>query len=341
VGARASRARRACACAALVACVSTLAASFAACSSSRAPAGPSDDAGAADATLGDGALDVDAALPPDDTGPGRDTALPPLPDSSPVVTGNCEPVQGPACDLVLQNCAPGDAGPTQCFVATAADGGYTTACVDVAPSQHLVKGHGCCPASSALQCDQGLECIGDPNQPCDGGGPPPGRCTPHCCSGGDASDDFLCGSSVPEGYPGHCDTLVVNGSDQGLYYACTYDIPCEPFRLEPCPSGSTCEIVDPSGTAQCDTIYTTGGGAPPTEGQPCVALNNCADGLVCLGPTGSSVCYMLCLTPGAATPFDAGALAMGPGTGGCVSTEQCNIPISGYPAWISVCGAPP
>jgi hypothetical protein len=259
--------------------------------------------------------------------------------AAPVVTGSCEPIQGPACDLVTQNCAPTDAGPMQC--ALAPDGAATTACIPVLPSQHLVKGHGCCPASADLQCDQGLECIGDPSIPCDAGGPPPGRCTPHCCSGGDASDDFLCGVSVPEGYPGHCDTLVVDGNDNGLYNACTYALPCEPFGLEPCPASNVCEVVDTAGTSQCDTIYNPNGGAPPGEGAPCVALNNCADGLVCLGPADAGACFMLCLTPGSNPPFDAGLIDGGPGHGGCIATEQCNIPVDGFPPWVSVCGAPP
>jgi hypothetical protein len=248
-------------------------------------------------------------------------------------------VQGTACDLELQNCPATASGvPQQCLLAS--DGALTTECTPVVDTQHLVRGHGCCPGSSVLQCDQGLECIGDPNAPCDGGGIPPGRCTPHCC-GGDAGDDFLCGSSVPEGYPGHCDTLVVSGDGTPLYNACTYDIACKPFGLQPCPAGNVCEVVDTSGTASCDTIYLPNGGSPPTEGQFCVALNNCADGLVCLGPVDAGACYMMCLTPGSNPPFDAGVLDGGPYHGGCPSTEQCDIPVDGFPPWISFCGPPP
>ena len=198
-------------------------------------------------------------------------------------------MQGPACDLVLQQCASDDAGvEEQCTVQMLADGGYTTACTPVTAAQHLQKGHGCCPGAGGDPCDFGLECIGDPSASCDGGGPPPGRCTPHCC-GGDAGDDYLCGASVPEGYPGHCNTLVVDSNGTPLYNACTYELACKPFQLQPCPAGLTCEIEDPTGTAGCDTIYIPER-RPPSDarGQACVALNNCADGLVCLGSGGTT-----------------------------------------------------
>ena len=312
---------------------------FVACSS-HAPGGfTSDDAGGdLDSTMSDDvAAPFDSApLPILDAGP--DTAPTPLADANPPLVGHCEPVQGPACDLVLQNCPSVNGVPQQCLLA--GDGALTTACTPVVATQHLVKGHGCCPGSNVLQCDQGLECIGDPNASCDGGGPPPGRCTPHCC-GGDAGDDYLCGNSDPEGYPGHCDTVVVDGNGNPLYNACTYDLACKPFHIQSCPSGSVCEVVDTSGTAACDTIYLPNGGSPPTEGQFCLALNNCADGLVCLGPVDAGACYMMCLTPGSSPPFDAGALDGGPYYGGCPANEQCNIPVDGFPPWISFCGAPP
>jgi hypothetical protein len=305
-----------------------------------------DDAGALpDATTGD-----DVVQPTFDAAPvvlpDANDASAPLPDvvdAAPAIQGACEPVQGPACDLVKQDCPSGKECLTRLLDGGAPDvidaSPYTTACEAVTSSEHLGKGHGCCPSAAQKQCDPGLECIGDPNLPCStDGGVQPGRCTPHCCGIAiDGGDDSLCGAADPEGWQGHCDTTVVDGLGTPLYNACTYTRPCKPFGVQPCPGGFACEVQDPTGTSGCSVIYSVDGGPPPTEGQTCVALNNCADGLVCLNTGNVGNCYMMCLTPGATTPFDAGALASQPLHGGCPAGEQCTLSVQGFPPWISFC----
>jgi hypothetical protein len=263
-------------------------------------------------------------------------AAPPPTEASTVV-GKCEPVVGPACDLVLQDCpATGAGAPQEC---TVANGGppYKTACVAATSSEHLGKGHGCCASASDKQCDPGLECTGDPNAPCDGG-VATGRCSPHCCGSAiDGGDDYLCGQSDPEGYQGHCDTQVVDSTDTPLYGVCSYTRPCEPFGVKPCPSGGTCDFRDTTGSAGCDDIYSPDGGVPG-EGAPCYALNGCADGLACLGSGTPGVCTMMCLRAAGKPPFDAGALDGGPFGGGCSPGKTCGTGTTdGFPPWISFC----
>ena len=250
------------------------------------------------------------------------------------LTGHCSAVQGPACDLVLQDCPNAGGNPQECTVVQAADGGLTTGCTALGASQHLTKGHGCCPSAASNQCSAGLECIGDPNASCDGG-TQPGRCTPHCC-GGDAGDDFLCGSSDPEGIAGHCDLIISIGSTEA-FTACSYDAVCKPFGIKGCPAGNTCIIKDTSGTAGCYPIYTPDGGSGATEGQPCPAANSCIDGLVCLGSGAVGTCTMMCLAPNSTPPFDAGALDGGPFHGGCSAGKSCKGQVNDFPAWVQVC----
>jgi hypothetical protein len=298
-----------------------------------------DDAGSGvDATVVDAGLDTGVSIATPDVVDAPVTIIPPAETGPPPLVGKCESVQGPACDLVLQDCPKVDGGTQQCTTRGLADGGYTTECIPTTTSQHLQAGHGCCLTGdpSKNPCAFGLECIGDPNLPCDGG-VLPGRCTPHCC-GGDAGDDYLCGASVPEGYPGHCNVQVVDSNGVPLFNACTYELGCKPFGLKPCPPNEVCEVVDTTGTSSCSTIYVPDGGPAPGEGEPCVALNNCQDGLVCLQTGANSQCFMMCLTPGTNPPFDAGALDGGPFHGGCPANEACNIPVGGFPPWVSFCG---
>src|SRR5262245_9725790 len=89
----------------------------AACSTSAPPpfGPPAPDAAHPDAptgAVGAGVGRPDAALPDAGHDAGR--------------TGNCTPLKGPACDLVLQDCPQGN---QECAVTTGADGGLTTACV--------------------------------------------------------------------------------------------------------------------------------------------------------------------------------------------------------------------
>jgi hypothetical protein len=278
-------------------------------------------AGAADAAGDDGGA-LDATGPPGDAAP-ADAA------TEQALHGNCEPVKGP-CDLVLQDCPAG----TQCTTQSRAGGGYATACTATHAVQHIDRGYPCCRPSSPVDdpCLPGLTCIGDPCTGDAGGG----RCAPYCCS----KDDTPCGAS-PEGFAGHCDEGVVDPAGKLLYDVCEYAPPCKPLRLLPCPSGYACLVQDTSGGAKCSQIF-NGGGPAATEGQPCQYNNSCQDGLMCFTAAGAdggqaSTCMMLCYTGQGTPPFDAGALAMGPGTGGCTGTKQCATATQIFPPWLGVC----
>jgi hypothetical protein len=317
-----------------------------ACSAKDAVGFAPDDDGGSHATDATSGHDTSATNPdaddtnnaPHDAGTGPDAAA--TPETGSGSGGHCSAVQGPACDLVLQNCPAMNGHAQECVVAQGAGGGLTTACDLVAASQHLSKGHGCCPGASGNQCGAGLECIGDMNAACDGG-VLPGRCSPHCC-GGDAGDDFLCGASDPEGIAGHCDLEISYGSTPA-FTSCSYDDVCKPFHVKPCSANSTCIIKDTSGTAGCYPIYSPDGGAAAQEGQPCAAANSCADGLICLGSGAVGTCMMLCLNGNKPAPYDAGSPDGGPFYGGCSSGKHCTVNVVGpdggaaLPPWISIC----
>jgi hypothetical protein len=200
--------------------------------------------------------------------------------------------------------------------------------------QHIQPGYPCCPSATSTDdpCLPGLRCIGNPCTGDAGGG----RCSAYCCAG----DDTPCGAS-PEGVPGHCDIGIVDNAGTPLYDVCDYAPPCKPFGLLPCPAGSACLVQDTSGGAHCAQIYDGDAGAAG-EGEPCVYDNSCADGLMCLTDTGpdggpQQVCLMLCATGQGAPPFDAGALGMQPGTGGCDPGKHCVAATQIFPSWLGVC----
>jgi hypothetical protein len=253
----------------------------------------------------------------------------------------CTLVTG-ACDLVSQNCSSG----SECTLVEELDGSVGTACEPTQASEHLAKGTPCCPPpDNSNPCDPGLVCIG--NACVDGGSPGPGlppgwggsRCSPTCCPN-DAGDTSNCGTAGDGGPQGHCDlgiSLVTNGPSE--YYICTYPETCEPLHGHECLNGYGCEVENMAGTSSCFLIYNPNGDAGATSGQPCMYANQCADGLVCIGATAdTSTCLWMCLLPGEATPFDAGALNSMPGHGGCPSPQTCNTQITGFPTWLGVCG---
>jgi hypothetical protein len=246
-----------------------------------------------------------------------------------LLEGGCSPVKG-ACDLVTQDCPSG----SWCGVEQQPDGSYVAACTPSQAVQHVAAGYACCPTAQEANdpCLPGLECVGDP---CvgDAGG---GRCTPHCCPG----DDTPCGAS-PEGFTGHCDVGVVDNAGTPLYEACEYAPPCEPLGLVACPAGYACLVQDKTGDSKCSEIF-NGGAAAATEGQACKYDNACAAGLMCLTETApeggtTSQCLMLCYTATGSPPFDAGALGMKPGTGGCNAGKACEGAPQIFPAWLGVC----
>lgn len=281
-------------------------AAAAACSSTT----PTDDTPEAGAETG---------TPPKEAGQDQ-VSPPPFDAGSKKDGGNCTAVKGP-CDLVLQDCPPSE----ECVVTRATAGGFTTACRAVGASQQLPIGRACCPGA-ANPCLPGLTCVGDP---CVDGGAPTARCAPACCPG----DDKSCGISDPEGIAGACDITLFSGNDE-IHNTCTYKERCRPLRLERCKPGQACIVEDKTGSSSC--VSSNG----KAEGESCGFLNDCADGMMCFGSAdGGASCRVLCLTPNAATPFDAGALDGGPFGGGCPAGETCNIGLSPqqFPAWLSIC----
>jgi hypothetical protein len=224
--------------------------------------------------------------------------------------GNCSPVNGPACDIVKQNCTTGK----ECVVVQGTDGGFTTACNATTVNEHIQKGEACS-TQSPNPCLPGLECF-------------EGRCTPHCCQG----DDSVCGMSS-DGIQGACDlNITAGGGNSPLFMVCTYKAVCKPFKVVPCPTGQACTVEDNLGTADCL------GDNGKAEGASCMYKNDCVDGLGCFSaPDAGGICQMYCITPGQTPPFDAGT--PGPGTGGCNSGKSCigRLNAQQFPAWLSIC----
>jgi hypothetical protein len=264
----------------------------------------------------------------EDTGPGPGT------DSA---VAACSQITG-ACDIVSQNCGAN----MECVSGIGPDGGNATQCSADQPSEHLDKGHACCPSTSGMNpCDPGLECIGNPCS-ADAAAPQTGRCSPHCCLGPDGGDNTPCGVSDPEGYPGRCDLQIVDNSGNPLYAVCDYSTNCKPLGVQPCASGYVCLVQDNSGTATCAAVFLPdGGNVGLPVGQPCIAGNECVEGAMCLGPGGdaASTCTLLCYVPGGSPPFDAGLVADGgPGHGGCLSGQSCQaVQASLFPPWLGIC----
>jgi len=266
------------------------------------------------ATPSDGGLDATGDVAVDggsDGGPG----------------GHCSAVEGPACDLVLQDCPSGN----ECIVQDAGAGSFTTGCV-AAGTGSLTAGAACCPGVEN-QCVHGMECVGPP---CTGGPVGTGTCTPRCCEG----DDSLCESS-PEGYPGVCEVQVFSPPGSGsprvpLYHVCSYKPGCKPFRIQPCAgSDQTCLLQKDLATYRCSEILQL---PAKTNGQACKYANECADGLYCLGPTDAGTCTTVCFrADGDPPPFDASAVGNEPGKGGCPGGSACTGTITGFPGYLGYC----
>ena len=315
----------------------------AACSSSTphegfTPLGDGDGGGGKDGTVDapvviarDGQAPIDSGLADGST---------PSDGGGPPIKGACSPVNGPECDIVLQNCAPASGQPRQCVSVTLGDGGPSTQCRATNAAQHLPKGHSCCPTAAQDPCLPGLTCIGANDDTCATDAALTGRCSPACC------DDNVCGKSDPEGFAGRCELHIVSDKSAELYTVCAYNQQCKQFHVQACPQGFTCILDDNVGTSSCVSIFNPDGGPGIAEGQPCSSANGCADGMMCLSAgDGGSTCSFLCFTPGATPPagYDAGALQDGaPGYGGCPSNERCNTRFdpSQAPAWIQVCAPP-
>ena len=186
----------------------------------------------------------------------------------------------------------------------------------------------------------GTFCLGPDCTDLDGGaGSKSGRCSPYCCQG----DNGKCAESDPEGIKGTCDTNLIgtNPQDGGeLFFGsgCTYKPPCKPFHVQSCGSdtSATCTLQDDGVSFRCSGIFN-----PPglDAGIVCNAANACASGLECLGPLdGGATCTLMCYrADGGTPPFDAAALPMTPGFGGCNAGQTCNGSFIGAPGWYGFC----
>jgi hypothetical protein len=260
------------------------------------------------------------------------------------LVGHCSPVNGPACDIVLQNCPPKQ----ECVVVndpTAESGlGETTQCMPTTGSEHLAAGAICCPSSSN-PCDPGLTCIGTA---CvgDAGG---GRCAPACCPGdGGTAIQANCGFSS-EGYAGSCSLELTGGKSTptneagALYTTCLYASTCTIFA-KPCGPGNICIVEDSTGTSKCVPIDNDGGSVGLPSGGLCGNFANaCAQGLACIshglsdGGVSAAACSYMCYLAGGTPPFDAGIITSAPGMGGCPSGQTCGG-VTGFPSWLGACG---
>ncbi len=262
---------------------------------------------------------------------GHDTGAP---DSG--LVGHCSAVNGPACDLVLQNCQPG----YECVVVNTADAalGATTACVMKQASEHLAAGSPCCPNAPTNACDPGMTCVGTN---CVDAAAPSGRCTPACCPSEGGPNTSNCGSS-PEGYVGHCDLQLTNADGAVLYNVCTYENTCTALHVHPCATGYECLVSDNTGTSNCTIINGPGGSSTGAEaGATCQYANYCGDGMECItwGSSDAGQCSWLCYA-GGPTPFDAGVLTSMPGYGGCPKGATCMPATSILPSWLGLCYPP-
>jgi len=285
---------------------------------------------AIDATVADGAVDGAGA---DATTTATDAAdeaivVPPSEAGAPEAGGHCSPIQGPACDVVLQNCPKG----LEC-VPQIVGTRLTTACV-TAGTGNKPAGSTCCPGQEN-QCVAGLECFGSP---CIDGGPELGRCTPRCCPG----DDLRCGASIPEGVKGTCDLEIValiKDASVSLYRVCSYKPVCKPFQVQPCPDRTyACLLQSDNNSFRCDELFT-----PPGKllGARCDIINDCADGMECLGEadaaTGSTCRYTCYRADGGVPPFGTSELTDAEGSGGCPSGTRCTGDITDAPRWYGFC----
>jgi len=254
------------------------------------------------------------------------------------IVGNCSPVNGPACDIVKQNCPSGK----ECVVVLDKDAalGVTTTCLSDEPTEVRAAGQACCPNDpKGNECKPGLTCVG---YDCVGDAASGALCAPACCppeDGGPGSDN--CGTS-PLGFPGTCD-LNLDYGDAALYMTCTYATKCIALGVAPCGKGYEC-VVDEAGASNCDIII-----GPPDAASIGVGLGgncnhySCEQGLGCIllgGTDAGGVCLWQCdYTAGGPTPFDAGLLDAAPGHGGCPSGDTCEG-VTGYPPWLGVCVPP-
>ena len=130
------------------------------------------------------------------------------------------------CDLARQDC---DAG-LECTL----DPNNQSNCGPIQDAETRATGDLCC-MDDPWTCAPGMICTGGAAR-CNGeAGLADGHCSPICCPNA-ASPDEICGSAIPEEWPGYCDSRAVDSTGRvTLYWTCSYGRPCAPFGIDPCP----------------------------------------------------------------------------------------------------------
>ncbi|MGH7280780.1 MAG: hypothetical protein ACRELY_04600, partial [Polyangiaceae bacterium] len=232
------------------------------------------------------------------------------------------------------NCEAGN----ECDPILNADNSVTAQCIPQSTGS-VPLGHECCPGDNNGNCVSGTSCSGAPCTVTDGGpGTKSGRCSPFCCP----TDSAHCGESDPEGVPGVCNLSAIgtnpqDGGDLQFGMTCNYSTACKPFGVQPCPPSATCTLADDGVSFRCIGLFSIPG---QDAGTACNSGNACKAGLECLGPPDGGACTLMCYqadNDGGAPPFDAAALPMTPGGGGCFAGQTCAGTLIGGPGWYGFC----
>lgn len=153
-------------------------------------------------------------------------------------------VPGDECDLLAQDCPPG-----QGCIEVPDGASFVAAC----RSTNGLKDERL-PCEFSNECKPGLACVF-------------GRCSPHCCP----DNDEPCGG-------GDCNVVIEFGIFQSLF--CSFTRQCQPFQPDACPEGEGCFINAEQNLSSCIPFSRM---PPGGEGEPCSALNACDDQMSCTG----------------------------------------------------------
>jgi hypothetical protein len=198
------------------------------------------------------------------------------------------------CDLYLQDCP---VETDTCEIVDGPEAGYNPISNCITKNGLKGIGESC---SQPEDCEAYLTCVGD-------------YCTPFCCPDNEAQCvGGSCNLNVtlngPNGMPVQ---VMENGMLVDVVFkACTFPQACNLFDPESCPSDENCYLDDP-GVTGC---FPLAGDTAIAEGQPCVALNDCADSSICIDDGGGDVCRYMC----------EGNSNMPPGLGGCPAGQLCD-----------------
>ena len=202
---------------------------------------------------------------------------------APVCLGGYTDIPTIECDMLAQDCEPGFG-----CVATAGSNGFGSYCL---PHPGL-KGNGD-PCFSDASCKAGLYCVFD-------------KCSPICCPQ----------TNEPCGEGGICNV----DSPLGGFNAsvCSFLATCTLFTGE-CAAGTQCYPLMDDGNSVCAPIQ----GATVGEGQPCGAINECDDSMVCIDQ-----CRWACFLDGQ---------GLMPGAGGCPVGQTCTMTGTNPPQNVGAC----